>query len=68
MSTHALMRGGVLRLSRWGLLQEVVEVGTPPVRRTVIRYGDAEEVIDIKARSGCDAVCAQSHGPRSDPG
>ena len=41
LSTHALMRGGVLQLSRWGLLGEVIAAGTPPVRRTTFRYADA---------------------------
>jgi len=29
LSTHALMRGGVLQLSRWGLLDEIITAGTP---------------------------------------
>ena len=37
-STHALMRAGVLQLSRWGLLDEVVAAGTPPVRSTLFHY------------------------------
>src|ERR687894_307620 len=32
MSTHALMRGGVLQLRRWGVLPRLLEVGTPPDR------------------------------------
>ena len=36
LSTHALMRGGVLQLHRWGLLDRIVEAGTPPVRRTTL--------------------------------
>ena len=31
LSTHALMRGGVLQLARWGLLERIVAAGTPPV-------------------------------------
>jgi flavin-dependent dehydrogenase len=58
LSTHALMRGGVLQLSRWGLLDEVVAAGTPPVRRTVIRYGDIEEVVDIDPSPGAEALYA----------
>ena len=34
------MRGGVLQLSRWGLLDEIIAAGTPPVKRTTFRYGD----------------------------
>jgi flavin-dependent dehydrogenase len=58
LSTHALMRGGVLQLSRLGLLDDVVAAGTPPIRRTVIRYGDVEEVVDIRPSAGVDALYA----------
>ena len=37
LSTHALMRGGVLQLQRWGLLERIVGAGTPPIRRTTFR-------------------------------
>ncbi len=30
LSTHALMRAGVLQLHRWGLLDAVIAAGTPP--------------------------------------
>ena len=33
-STHALMRGAVLQLRRWGLLDRLIAGGTPPVRAT----------------------------------
>jgi flavin-dependent dehydrogenase len=58
LSTHALMRGGVIQLSRWGLLDELRDAGTPPVRRTVVRYGDLEEVVDIRPTPHCDALYA----------
>jgi flavin-dependent dehydrogenase len=58
LSTHAFMRGGVIQLSRWGLLDELRAAGTPPVRRTVIRYGDREEVVEIKPMPHCDALYA----------
>src|SRR5580765_1213789 len=58
LSTHALMRGGVLQLHRWGVLDAVVGAGTPPVRRTTFRYGGEEIVIPIKASHGVDALYA----------
>jgi flavin-dependent dehydrogenase len=58
LSTHALMRGGVLQLHRWGLLDEVVAAGTPPIRRAVMRYGREEEVVPVKPRPGYDALYA----------
>jgi 2-polyprenyl-6-methoxyphenol hydroxylase-like FAD-dependent oxidoreductase len=58
LSTHALMRGGVIQLSRWGLLDAVRAAGTPPVHRTVVRYGDTDEVVDLKPIPHCDALYA----------
>lgn len=58
MSTHALMRGGVLQLSRWGLLDEIVAAGTPAVRRTTFRYGDNVVPIAVKPAHGVDVLYA----------
>ncbi|GLZ28580.1 FAD-dependent oxidoreductase [Lentzea sp. NBRC 105346] len=58
LSTHALMRGGVLQLARWGLLDRIVAAGTPPVRRTTFRYAGAEVPITIKPSPGVDALYA----------
>jgi flavin-dependent dehydrogenase len=48
LSTHAFMRGGVMQLSRFGLLEDIIAACTPPVHRTVIRYGETEETVDIR--------------------
>ena len=58
LSTHALMRGGVLQLARWGLLDEIVAAGTPPVRRTTFRHGGEDIVISVKPSHGVDALYA----------
>jgi flavin-dependent dehydrogenase len=58
LSTHAIMRGGVLQLSRWGVLDDIVAAGTPPVKRTTFSYSDASVVIDIKPSLGVDALYA----------
>jgi menaquinone-9 beta-reductase len=58
LSTHALMRGGVLQLHRWGLLDSVALANTPPVRVTSFRYADDVLRIPIKARDGVDALYA----------
>ena len=34
LSTHALMRAGVLQLDRWGLLDRITAAGTPAVTGT----------------------------------
>ena len=59
--THALMRGGVLQLSRWGLLDQLIAAGVPPVRRTTFRYGDENLIITVKPAHGVDALYAPHH-------
>jgi 2-polyprenyl-6-methoxyphenol hydroxylase-like FAD-dependent oxidoreductase len=49
LSTHALMRGGVLQLERWGLLDRIIAAATPPVHRVTFDYGGAPVVVDIPA-------------------
>jgi len=49
LSTHALMRAGVLQLSRWGVLDDVVGAGTPAVRRTLFHYA-GEETVQVSIR------------------
>src|SRR6266511_2862175 len=58
LSTHALMRGGVMQLTRWGLLDQVIAAGTPAVRRTTFRYADDIVPITIKSSYGVDALYA----------
>ncbi len=58
LSTHALMRGGVLQLHRWGLLDRIVDAGTPPIRRTTFRYAHDDVSVTIKAGHGIDALYA----------
>jgi menaquinone-9 beta-reductase len=63
LSTHALMRGAVSQLHRWGVLDEIRAAGTPPVRTTSFHYGGADgdpEVIRIPIadRDGVDALYA----------
>ncbi len=57
-STHALMRGAVVQLHRWGLLPAVIAAGTPPVTRTTFHYGTDVMPIDIKPRDGINALYA----------
>ena len=58
LSTHALLRGGVLQLARWGLLDRVAAAGTPPVRRSVFHYGEDRIDVPIKPSAGVDALYA----------
>lgn len=58
LSTHALMRGGVQQLSRWGVLDAVREAGTPQIRTTSFHYGDEAIRVPIKPSAGVDALYA----------
>jgi flavin-dependent dehydrogenase len=59
VSTHGLMRAGVMQLTRWGLLDKVVDAGTPAIRRTDFHYADGESVqVSIRPGAGVDALYA----------
>ena len=58
LSTLALMRAGVLQLSRWGLLDAIRSAGTPRIRITTFHYGNETVEIPIKPRDGVDALYA----------
>ncbi|HEY0836894.1 MAG TPA: NAD(P)/FAD-dependent oxidoreductase [Azospirillum sp.] len=58
LSTHALMRGAVVQLHRWGVLPRIVEMGTPAVRSTTFHYGDEVVEVPIRPAHGVDALYA----------
>jgi len=58
MSTHALMRTGVLQLHRWGLLPAVMAEATPQIRTTTFHYGDEQVRLAIKPEHGVEYLCA----------
>src|SRR5262245_10477048 len=60
LSTHALMRGAVLQLHRWGVLPTIVAAGTPPVRSTTFSYPDRDIVVPIEPKFDVEAL----YGPR----
>lgn len=57
-STHALMKTGVLQLHRWGLLDAVMEEGTPEIRTTTFHYGAEQFAIAMKEEHGLGYLCA----------
>ena len=57
-STHALMRGGVMQLHRWGLLPRIVAAGTPAVRSTEFHYGEDVVQVEIRPQHGVEALVA----------
>lgn len=58
LSTHALMRAGVLQLHRWGLLPAVIAAGTPVIRGATFHYGADEMPVPIKPRGGVAGLYA----------
>jgi flavin-dependent dehydrogenase len=58
LSTHALMRGGVLQLHRWGVLEELRAAGTPTIQSTSFHYAGEAVHIQIKPRDGIDGLYA----------
>ncbi len=58
LSTHALMRGAVVQLQRWGVLDQVRAAGTPPVRLTTFHYGEVAAPVRIEPQYGVDALYA----------
>jgi len=59
VSTHALMRGGVLQLSRWGVLPDLVAAGTPAIRSTDFHYADGVSFhVSLRRSPGVDALYA----------
>jgi flavin-dependent dehydrogenase len=58
MSTHALMRTGVLQLRRWGVLASLVAAGTPKIRASTFHYGADAVRVDIKPEHGVDHLLA----------
>ncbi|MBS1787033.1 MAG: FAD-dependent monooxygenase [Acidobacteria bacterium] len=58
LSTHALMRAGVMQLHRWGVLDRIVKAGTPPIRRTTFHYGAEMVPVEMKDRDGVNALYA----------
>jgi flavin-dependent dehydrogenase len=59
VSTHALMRAGVLQLSRWGVLPDLVSARTPAIHSTVFHYGDGGTThVSLRSSPGVDALYA----------
>ena len=67
--THALTRGGVRSWPVGDCSTTIVAAGTPPLRRTTLRYGDETMVISVKPSHGVDALYApRPSRPRSAAG
>src|SRR5690349_21139684 len=58
LSTHGLVRGGVVQLSRWCLLDRLVDGGAPPVRTVSFATPDGQVQRPVKDRAGVDLLLA----------
>lgn len=58
VSTHGIARGGVVQLSRWGLLDRVLGSGAPPVREVTFGAPTGERTVPLKERAGVDLLLA----------
>ena len=52
LSTHGIVRGGVVQLARWGLLEAVSASGAPAVREVTFVRGNTEITRTVKERPG----------------
>ncbi len=58
LSTHALSRGGIVSLNRWGLLDDVLATGAPAVRQVTFGTAEGELTRTIKLTAGVDLLLA----------
>jgi len=58
LSTHALMRGGVWQLHRWGLLPRLIAAGTPTVRSATFHLPGGVSTVEIRPKHGVDGLYA----------
>jgi 2-polyprenyl-6-methoxyphenol hydroxylase-like FAD-dependent oxidoreductase len=58
VSTHSIARSGVVQLARWGLLDTVLDRGTPPLTHVTFHSGGEPDRRRIADRSGVDHVIA----------
>ncbi|MPZ54549.1 MAG: FAD-dependent oxidoreductase [Acidimicrobiia bacterium] len=57
-STHALMRTGVLQLRRLGVLDRIVEVGTPAIGQVTLVFGSQVITFPVSEDCGVNAYFA----------
>jgi len=57
-STHCLVRGGVVQLARWGLLDETVATGAPEIRSVSFHHDGEVTRRAVKNRAGVDFLLA----------
>jgi len=58
LSTHALMRGAVLQLTRWGLIPDITSERTPAIRSATFHYGSEAVRVPVKSEYGTECLFA----------
>jgi flavin-dependent dehydrogenase len=58
LSTHGLVRGGVVQLGRWGLLDRLLADGAPPIRWVSFTTREGTVRRPVKDRAGVDFLLA----------
>jgi flavin-dependent dehydrogenase len=58
LSTHQIARTGVVQLHRWGLLQAVLDSGTPAIRKVTFTAAGESMTLAIKNKAGVDLLVA----------
>lgn len=58
VSTHTILRLGMLQLHRWGLADRLQATGTPRIRRVTLGFEDNLVPIDLSDDHGVDALYA----------
>src|SRR5262245_9159446 len=58
LSTHSIARSGVVQLQRWGLLDEVMDSGTPAIRQITFHANGESVTRPIKDKVGVDFLIA----------
>jgi len=58
LSTHQVQVPGVARLARWGVLDAIMEAGTPPTRSVRFDQGAAAFTGRVPAWGGVDMMCS----------
>jgi flavin-dependent dehydrogenase len=58
VSTHAVLRTGILQLKRWGLLDSLVATGTPPVDHITLGFGAERIPFEVRPDFGIATLYA----------
>jgi flavin-dependent dehydrogenase len=58
ISTHQIARSGVVRLARWGVLDDVLASGTPALRQVSLTASGETVVRPVKDKAGVDLLVA----------